>query len=139
MATSRSKATKSFGSTDTTTAVDEFMLRLQHPHKAAVESLREVICGADSAIREGVKWNSPSFRTTEYFATTHLRAKTGIAIILHLGAKVRDVASVPIEDPERLLAWLAKDRAMVSLASVEEVRLRKPALQAIVRQWISFV
>ena len=93
MATSRSQAMKSFKSTDTTTAVDEFMLRLQHPHKAA----------------------------------------------LHLGAKVHDVASVPIEDPERLLSWLAKDRAMVSLASVEEVRLRKPALQAIVRQWIRFV
>ena len=28
-------------------------------------------------IREGVNWNAPSFRTTEYFATTNLREKDG--------------------------------------------------------------
>lgn len=139
MATPKPKTTRGTTPADTTAAVNQFMSSLQHPHKLAIEAVRQVICGAHPTVSEGVKWNSPSFRTTEYFATTHLRAKTGIGVILHLGAKVREVAAVPIEDPEGLLTWLAKDRAMVSLSSVEEVNLRKSALQAIVCQWIKFV
>jgi hypothetical protein len=126
-------------SADTSAAVDEFMSRLDHPHAAAVEALREVIRGADKRIEEGIKWNVPSFRTGEYFATTHLRAKKGIGLILHLGAKVREKAAVDIKDPDGLLTWLGKDRAMVQLEGLEDVRGRKRALQAIVRQWIKFV
>ncbi len=126
-------------SADSSAAVDAFMASLVHPHKVAVEALREIICRVDPSITEGVKWNAPSFRTTGYFATTNLRAKNGIGLILHLGAKVRDHASVAISDPQNLLTWLAKDRAMVSFAGVEDVRAGKAALQTVVRQWIRFV
>ena len=124
---------------DTSAAVDEFMVTLEHPQKAAVAALRDVMRAADPAIAEGVKWNAPSFRTHEYFATTHLRAKIGVGLILHLGAKVRDDAAVQIEDPEGLLAWLGPDRAVVHFADVDEVHARELALQNVVRQWIAFV
>jgi len=71
---------------DTTKAVDDFMAKLDHPHKRDIEALRKLVLAVDPAIREGVKWNAPSFRTTGYFATTNLRAKAGIGVILHLGA-----------------------------------------------------
>jgi hypothetical protein len=116
--------------------VDAFMAQLEHPHKPAIEAIRQVVRGADPAIAEGIKWNAPSFRTTEYFATTHLRAKEGVGIILHLGAKVRDTGGVTIDDPDGLLNWLAKDRAMVSFAGVNDVWKHKSALVHIVRQWI---
>ncbi len=115
------------------------MATLEHPHKAAVEVLRDVMRGADRSIAEGVKWNVPSFRTHEYFATTHLRAKVGIGLILHLGARVRKEASLRIEDPDGLLIWLADDRAVVHFGDVDDVRARAAALQAVVRQWITFV
>lgn len=115
------------------------MAALEHPQKAAIAALRDVMRGADPSIAEGVKWNVPSFRTHEYFATTHLRAKVGIGLILHLGAKVRKDASLRIEDPEGLLIWLADDRAVVHFGDVDEVQTRAAALQAIVRQWITFV
>ncbi|MEX1084639.1 MAG: DUF1801 domain-containing protein [Steroidobacteraceae bacterium] len=104
-----------------------------------MEALRMIIRGADASIAEGVKWNAPSFRTSEYFATTHLRAKNGVGLILHLGAKVRDIATVPIKDPDGLLTWLAEDRAMLSFAGLEEVWTRASAFQRIVRQWIKYV
>ena len=127
-------------SADTSAAVDAFMATLDHPHKTAIAALRDVMRGADPSISEGVKWNVPSFRTRDYFATTHLRAKVGIGLILHLGAKVRDEAVGPrIEDPEGMLVWLAADRAVVHLADLGDVHARQPALQAIVRQWIAFV
>ena len=88
-----------------TQAVDAFMLQLEHPHKPAVELLRKLVLGVDPSVREGIKWSAPSFRTSEYFATTHLRSKTGIGLILHLGAKVRESAdgTLAIDDPDKLL------------------------------------
>ena len=119
--------------------VDSFMAELEHPHKPAIEAIRRVVCGADPAIAEGIKWNAPSFRTAGYFATTHLRAKQGVGLILHLGAKVSDLPGVTIDDPDGLLTWLARDRAIVTFANGDEVRNRKAALEHIVRQWIRHV
>ena len=139
MAQSKDRSSKKT-SPDTSAAVDAFMATLEHPHKAAIAALREVMRGAGPSISEGVKWNVPSFRTHEYFATTHLRAKVGIGLILHLGAKGRDDVGGPrIEDPEGMLVWLAADRAVVHFADIADVHGRQAALQAIVRQWITFV
>ena len=121
---------------DSTAAVDELMASLEHPDKATIEAIRQAIRNADPSIAEGVKWNAPSFRTNEYFATTHLRTKNGVGVVLHFGAKVREIGAVSIEDPEGMLTWPAKDRAMVTFTGVEDVQARTPALQAIVRQWI---
>lgn len=124
---------------DSSAAVDQFMAALVHPHKDAIEALREIICAAHPSIAEGVKWNAPSFRTTEYFGTAHLRAKDGIGLILHLGAKAREDPMFDLSDPERLLEWLARDRALVSFDGIDHVRARESALQAIVRQWIASI
>lgn len=132
-------AKRKLGPADSSAAVDTLMATLEHPHRDAIAALREIVCGADASIAEGVKWNAPSFRTTEYFATTHLRAKTGIGLILHLGAKVRDIPSVTVDDPKGLLTWLAKDRAMAGWSGLAELRAQAPALQALIRNWIAFV
>jgi hypothetical protein len=107
MATSKTGSKPKRTSADTTEAVDEFMATLEHPHKAGIEALRKITCDAHSSIAEGVKWNAPSFRTGEYFATVNLRAKDGIAVILHLGAKVREHPKIDIKDSTGLLKWLA--------------------------------
>ena len=124
---------------DTTDAVDKFMAKLEHPHKDAVELIRRIMCETDAAIEEGVKWNAPSFRTKEYFATTHLKGNDGIGIVLHMGAKVRDTPAFQLEDPQGLLKWLAKDRAMMNFAGIHDVKAHEEAIQAIVRQWIASV
>ena len=92
-------------------------------------------------LAEGIKWNVPSFRTTEYFATMHLRAKGGIGIILHLGAKVRDPAApkVEIKDPGGLLQWLGKDRAMVIFADAKEISAKRRLFDTVLKEWIRFV
>lgn len=122
---------------DTTEAVDQFMAKLNHPHKDAVQMIRRIMREADPAIAEGVKWNAPSFRTTGYFATTQLRTKDGIGIVMHLGAKLREVPAFQLEDPQGLLKWLAKDRALMNFAGIEDVKAHEEAIQQIVRQWIA--
>lgn len=128
-------------SADSSKAVDAFMAGLQHPAKDAVESLRSAILSSDPSITEGIKWNAPSFKVTEYFATINLRAKVGVGLVLHFGAKVRDVGAGQdtIQDPQGLLKWLAKDRATIHFKDTNEIKARKLALQAILHQWIRSV
>ena len=127
------------GSAELPGDVDRYMAVLEHPCKEEIQALRKIICGADRTIAEAIKWNVPSFCTTEFFATTHLRAKTGVGVVLHLGAKVRKSAQPQIDDPDGMLKWLGKDRAMVTFAGMDEVRAGKQAFERIIRQWIKFV
>ncbi len=121
---------------DTTEAVDAFMRSLDHPHKAQLEAVRRIILGVHPSIAEGIKWNAPSFRTAEYFATFHLREKAGFSVILHLGAKARDGARPEVPDPAGLLHWLGKDRALVRFAEPGDVASRQAAFASIVAKWI---
>jgi hypothetical protein len=122
-------------------SVETFLASLDHPFKPEILALRQIILGADSSIAEGIKWNAPSFRTSEYFATMHLRAKDGVQIILHLGAKTRDTATtgVAIADPASLLSWLAKDRALVTFRDLSDIDARRSAFAQLIRQWITYV
>ena len=139
MPSKQRKAGRKLASADSSAAVDEFMAGLEHPCKDEIQLLRKILCGVLGTIAEGVKWNAPSFRTTEYFATTHLREKAGVVVILHLGARMRDNPALKIEDPSGLLKWLGKDRAMVRFAGMSELRASREAFERIVRQWIRYV
>ena len=121
--------------------VEAFLASLEHPRKPEILALRQIILGADRSIGEEIKWNAPSFRTSEHFATFHLRAKDGVQIILHFGAKKREdrAAGVRIADPGSLLEWLAPDRASVKFADLEDIDAKRSAMTKVVRQWIKLV
>ena len=121
--------------------VEPFLAALEHPHKPAIVALRKIILGADAGIAEGIKWNAPSFRTSEWFATFHLRAKEGVQVILHLGAKKRvDLGSgLAVPDPKGLLEWLGKDRATVKFRDAKDVAAKRAAFAALVRAWVRHV
>ena len=95
--------------------VEAFISAHDHPHKDAIVVLGQLLLSADPAISEEVKWNAPSFRTSEHFATMHLRGQDSFQLILHLGAKSgRRVPKDAIADPDKLLKWLGPDRASVA-------------------------
>lgn len=135
MATKQKKPDKRGGT------VDEFMRDLDHPFKTEIQAVRSIILGASPDITEGIKWNAPSFARGEYFATIHLRARDGVQLILHLGAKVRDVGpdGLAVHDPAGLLKWLARDRATVKFADVAAIREQQAVFEAVIREWISLV
>jgi hypothetical protein len=122
-------------------SVEAFLDALDHPHKPEILALRQIILAADPRIGEGIKWNAPSFRTSEYFATFHLRAKDCVQIILHLGAKVRETAisGITIEDPTAMLEWLARDRATLKFRDLQDIAARRAAFTLLLRQWIEQV
>jgi hypothetical protein len=119
--------------------VDAFLAALDHPRKSEILALRRLVLDADPAIGEGIKWNAPSFRTSEFFATFHLRAREGVQVILHFGAKARasPVARAAVADPAGMLAWLGPDRASVTFRGLDDVDARGAAFQDVVRAWIA--
>jgi hypothetical protein len=121
--------------------VDALLAALDHPRAPEIHALRRLVLGADARIVEGVKWNAPSFRTSEWFATFHLRARDGVQVVLHLGAKVRADATVRarLADPHALLDWRSPDRATVTFRDLVDVEARGAAFADVVRQWIAHV
>lgn len=121
--------------------VEAFLAALAHPLEREIRALRAIILRADDRIAESIKWNAPSFHTSEHFATFHLRARDAVQLVLHLGAKPRPDATIraAIADPASLLASRGPDRATVTVRDLTEVRANEAALVAIVRQWIAFV
>jgi hypothetical protein len=125
---------------DTSAAVDAFLADLKPPHKDVAQALRALILSADPSIREGIKWNAPSYRIDEYFATTHLRGKRGLGLILHFGAKARGGKAPPeIADPAGLLEWLAADRARAQFDDLADFEAKSKALKKVVQAWIRHV
>ncbi len=136
MATTKSTAPKKASKQPSgSEEVADFMRALEHPRKAEMELLRSIILGAHSSISEGIKWNAPSFRTVEWFATMNYLGGA-LMVILHLGAKARDASGLKIDDPDGLLKWLGKDRASVSFADMNAIKSNRAALSAVLQQWI---
>ena len=119
--------------------VEAFLAALEHPLKREVVGLRRILLGVDPAIAEEIKWNAPSFRTTQHFATMQLRRSDAVRLILHLGAARRELPREAITDPHGLLEWLGPDRAIVGFRSAQELAANEAALVAIVRQWLPHV
>jgi hypothetical protein len=118
--------------------VDALMKSLDHPLKKDIEAVRQIVLSASPSVREGVKWNAPSFRTTDWFATLNLRSKEAVQLIFHTGAKVKEsaVVGVKVADPAGLAKWLAKDRCLVTLGAGKDLVANKKAFEAFVRGWI---
>lgn len=123
-----------------TEQVEEFIQTTKHPLKKAVEEIRAVILGADKEITEHIKWNAPSFCFDgDDRITFNLSKNDRILLIFHRGAKVKDSKSKEplFEDATGMLEWLAHDRAVVKIQTVEEVAGKKAALKKVVKQWLA--
>jgi hypothetical protein len=117
--------------------VATFLRTWTHPLKRELELVRRLILATDPKIREGIKWNSLSFRTTDDFATLNgPRHTQHVMVILHTGAKAKGIRMRDrVEDPHGLLAWRGADRALVAFEDARELRAKRAAFQALVRSW----
>lgn len=120
-------------------AVDDLINNLDHPLIVEIRALRKLILGLDPAIAEEIKWNSPSFYTSEHFATMRLNGKPPLQLILHLGAKKQSIPAGTIDDPQAILKWLGPDRAVLNLPTSESFAQVRESLAAVIRQWLKHV
>lgn len=133
MTTRKSKAAASDSA-----PVADFIAGLTHPHKAGIEQLRAMILGLDRRVSEEIKWNAPSFKLDDHFATFKLHPPKNIQLVLHTGAKARSNAKAfSISDPDGLLNWPATDRCVLTLASAADLKAHQASVRRILEQWIA--
>ena len=111
-----------------TSAVDAFMAQLEHPLKAEVQAVREIIKGAHAGITEQVKWKAPSFSYKGYLVTFNLWATDRVHLVIHNGAI--------LSNKDGLLEGDYPDRRMAYLADMRDVRAKQAALVRALREWV---
>lgn len=103
--------------------------------------MRALIASAVPSAVESVEWNAPSFATAEHVATFHLRARGGVQLVLHLGAKPKrtvDMRDLPGTGAE-LLDWKGPDRALVTVHDATHLDAVRAPLVGLVRAWAKHV
>ncbi len=115
--------------------------KLDHPLRAELETVRGLILAVSDSISEGVKWNSASYQTSEWFATWNHRSQDSLQFVLHTGAKAKGkvLPQDAIPDPAGLLKWLAPDRALATLGSGAELKKNSKLFAVLLREWIRHV
>lgn len=112
-----------------TDKVDEFMDALDHPFKAEVQAVRDIIKGVNKDIAEEIKWKAPSFNYMgEYLVTFNLRESRRIHLVFHnpLIPKVKS----------NLLEGDYLDRRMVYFANMQDIKTNKSALEKALKDLI---
>ena len=119
--------------------VDAYLAGLSHPHLDAIRHLRAAIRGADDRIVEQIKWNAPSFGLgggADDLVTMRLAPGDAFQLVLHRGV-AKQPGAVTIADPDGLLQWRSRDRAIVDVGARESEL--EPAIVTLVRAWIAAV
>ncbi len=113
--------------------VDAYMARLQHPLKAEMEAVRTIIREANSKLIERVKWNAPSFFYKKDMLAFNPRAQEFVQLVFvfYDGAM--------IQEPTGLLEGDYKDRRLAKFHSLDDIRTKKAALEAVVNAWVKLM
>ena len=108
--------------------VDEFMTSLNHPYKAEIEKLREIILGANSKIEEDIKWKCPTFVYNGNIASIVVRTKSHAQLMFHTGATIKDDTDLLEGDGQQV--------RFTRFQNMAEVKQKRKALEAVVRKWV---
>lgn len=123
---------------DKLSAVDSYLETLEHKHKAAIEALRRLITDAVPGLNERIKWNAPSFgKGDDDRITMRLHPGDRLQLILHRGAKAGADDLFRFEDPDKLIAWAAPDRGVVTFKDGDDLANKSGALPEILRRWVA--
>jgi hypothetical protein len=119
---------------DVTTFLDE----QNHPFRAEIQLLRDVILDANAALTENIKWNGPNYcYNNEDRITMKINPPKLIQLIFHRGAKkLAQPKNRLIADSSGLLVWKENDRAIASFKTIQDIESAKAALQTIINEWI---
>jgi len=109
-----------------TPQVDEFMDKLDHPFKAEVEMIREIIKKVNKDITEEIKWKAPSFSYKgESLVTFNLWEKERIHLVFH-NPMISKVKSEILEGDydHRRMAYFSDRNDIIAKTAVLEKALK---------------
>jgi hypothetical protein len=108
--------------------VDEFMAKLEHPLKAELQRVREIILAADDKMTEVIKWGGPTFVYKGNLATLTPRSKRFVNLFFQTGATIPNGHGVLEGD--------AKAVRVARFHTMQDIAAKEEALKAVVRAWI---
>jgi uncharacterized protein YdhG (YjbR/CyaY superfamily) len=111
--------------------VAEYMNKLEHPLKAAIEAVRDIIKKADKRINERIKWNAPSYYYKEDMVTFNPRATRHVHLVFHHPA----IESIP----SSILEGDYKGRRMTYFADMNEVKSKQKELVRVMGEIIKHI
>lgn len=114
--------------------VQTLMTALDHPLKPEIEALRRIIKGAGPELGERVKWNAPSYHLGKYdMAAFNLHQRGFVQLVLVFPG------GLMIAERRGLLEGVYKDRRLARFDAMADVEAKRPALEAVVREWVTLV
>jgi hypothetical protein len=112
--------------------VNEWMNKLDTEMKPAIDTVRKIIRSAGPKLNERIKWNAPSYYYKEDIVTFGpMRNKDKIILVFHHPniVKIR---------PE-LLQGNYKDRRLVYLNSMKEIKDAQKELERIIKESVAMI
>jgi len=122
---------KAVASTNKTPKVNEFMDKLDHPFKAEVQAVREIIMNVNKHITEDIKWAAPSFSYKGYMVTFNLWAKQHVHLVFH-NPEVVNIKS-------KILEGNYPTRRMVYFSDMKDVNAKKATLVKVVKELVKLI
>lgn len=112
-----------------TEEVNKFMAQLDHPFKAEVQMVREIIKNVNPDITEQIKWNAPSFSYKgESLVTFNLWEKKRIHLVFH-NPMISNVKS-------KLLEGDYDHRRMAYFADQKDIQAKRQTLEKALKDLI---
>jgi hypothetical protein len=118
--------------------VDIYLDTLDHTRKAEILKLRELILDAVPGLTETIKWNAPNYgRGDADRITMRLHPGNRLQLILHRGAKAGADDLFRFEDPDKLIAWAAPDRGVITIKDAADLAGKDAAIGEVLRRWVT--
>lgn len=122
--------------TDGRQDVDAWLDGQSHDLTDGARMLRAAILRAVPRAVESVKWRAPNFALDDDFATFSMRRPGTIQVILHTGAKLKpDAPDIQVDDVSGRLTWAARNRAIITFTSNQDVVESLPQFEMTLRAW----
>lgn len=116
-----------------TAEVDGYLEALDHPLKAEVVRLRELVLEASPAISERIKWKHPSFYSgKDDLGAFELRPRDFVRLIFVFPHGL-------VEDPAGIMQGSWADRRELRFTSLADVEAKADAVCSIVRDWVALL
>jgi hypothetical protein len=107
--------------------VDQWFAASEHPMKAVMSAVRDVILDADGRVTEAIKWKTPTFVYKGNIASFNPQAKAFVSLMFHRGAEIPGDHPILIGGGDTTRYSRFDDLAMVERSRGE--------LSAVVRAW----
>jgi hypothetical protein len=127
MATAKAKKQE-----NNTEEVNEYMSKLEHPFKAEIEAVRDIILNANPKVAERIKWNAPSFFYKDDIAAFHPREQKHVHLVMVFPKGL-------VNDTSGLLQGDYKDRRMAYFYDMADVEAKKPVLEKVINDWVALM